>query len=119
MDIKIKAEDFSLYYGDFQALQAINMPIFSRTVTALIGPSGCGKTTFLRSLNRMNDLIDNVRVEGRVYLDDKEIYEPKQDVVTLRKRVGMVFQRPNPFPMSIYDNITYGHEFMVSRTRPY
>ena len=108
MDIKIKAEDFSLYYGDFQALQAINMPIFSRTVTALIGPSGCGKTTFLRSLNRMNDLIDNVRVEGRVYLDDKEIYEPKQDVVTLRKRVGMVFQRPNPFPMSIYDNITYG-----------
>lgn len=108
MDIKIRAEGFSLYYGDFQALKSINMPVYSRTVTALIGPSGCGKTTFLRSLNRMNDLIDNVRVEGRIYLDDQEIYEPRQDVVTLRKRVGMVFQRPNPFPMSIYDNITYG-----------
>jgi phosphate transport system ATP-binding protein len=108
MQNKITAEDFNLFYGDFQALQTVNMKIAAKNVTALIGPSGCGKTTFLRSLNRMNDLLDNVRVEGRVTLDEVEIYSPKVDVVALRKRVGMVFQRPNPFPMSIYDNIAYG-----------
>ncbi len=108
MDITIKADKFNLYYGDFQALQGIDMDIYARTVTAFIGPSGCGKSTFLRSLNRMNDLIDGVRLEGRITLDGVDIYEPKTDVVRLRKRVGMVFQKPNPFPMSIYDNIAYG-----------
>jgi phosphate transport system ATP-binding protein len=108
MDIEIQAEEFNLFYGDFQALTKINMAIHSKAVTALIGPSGCGKTTFLRSLNRMNDLIDSVKVEGRISLGGMDIYDPKVDVVALRKRVGMVFQRPNPFPMSIFDNIAYG-----------
>lgn len=108
MDLKVKAEQFNLFYGQFQALQRINMEISPKTVTALIGPSGCGKTTFLRSINRMNDLIDTVRIEGRIELDGADIYDPKMDVVALRKRVGMVFQKPNPFPMSIYDNIAYG-----------
>lgn len=108
MDVKLKAEEFKLFYGEFQALKEINMEIASKTVTALIGPSGCGKTTFLRSLNRMNDLIDTVRIEGRIELDGADIYDSKTDVVALRKKVGMVFQKPNPFPMSIYDNIAYG-----------
>ncbi len=108
MDLKVKAEQFNLFYGEFQALKGINMDIHPKTVTALIGPSGCGKTTFLRSINRMNDLIDTVRVEGRIELDGADIYDSKTDVVALRKRVGMVFQKPNPFPMSIYDNIAYG-----------
>lgn len=108
MDLKIKAEGFNLFYGEFQALKGIDMEIYSKTVTALIGPSGCGKTTFLRSLNRMNDLIDTVRVAGIIELDETDIYDPKTDVVALRKRVGMVFQKPNPFPMSIFDNIAYG-----------
>ncbi len=108
MDLKVSSEEFNLFYGEFQALTGINMEIASKTVTALIGPSGCGKTTFLRSLNRMNDLIDTVRIEGRIELDGVDIYDPKTDVVTLRKKVGMVFQKPNPFPMSIYDNIAYG-----------
>ncbi|NLW46741.1 MAG: phosphate ABC transporter ATP-binding protein [Firmicutes bacterium] len=108
MDLKVKAQQFNLYYGNFQALKEINMEIFPKTVTALIGPSGCGKSTFLRSLNRMNDLIDTVRIEGRIILDGNNVYDPKTDVVALRKKVGMVFQKPNPFPMSIYDNIAYG-----------
>lgn len=108
MDTKITAEKFNLFYGEFQALQQIKMEVYPKTVTALIGPSGCGKTTFLRSLNRMNDLIDSVRIEGSIRLDQVDIYDPKVDVVDLRKRVGMVFQRPNPFPMSIFDNIAYG-----------
>jgi phosphate transport system ATP-binding protein len=108
MDIKITAKDFNLYYGTFKALNDINMTIYAKTVTALIGPSGCGKTTFLRSINRMNDLIAHVRTEGQISIDQENIYDPKLDVVALRKRVGMVFQRPNPFPMSIYDNIAYG-----------
>ncbi|MGE5583353.1 MAG: phosphate ABC transporter ATP-binding protein PstB [Bacillota bacterium] len=108
MEISIKAAQFNLFYGNFQALKEINVDIYARNVTALIGPSGCGKTTFLRSLNRMNDLIDGVRIEGLVTLDGQDIYDPKTDVVSLRKRVGMVFQKPNPFPMSIYDNIAYG-----------
>jgi phosphate transport system ATP-binding protein len=105
---KIEAKDFDLYYGAFQALLQINIKIPDQSVTALIGPSGCGKTTFLRSINRMNDLISNVRIEGSIELDGGEIYDPKVDVVDLRKRVGMVFQKPNPFPMSIFDNIAYG-----------
>lgn len=108
METKIQATNFNLYYGEFQALKNINMTIFSKNVTALIGPSGCGKSTFLRSLNRMNDLIDQVRIDGRIQLDAIDIYDGRIDVVNLRKRVGMVFQRPNPFPMSIYDNIAYG-----------
>jgi phosphate transport system ATP-binding protein len=108
METKIIAKNFNLYYGDFQGLQNINMEILAKNVTALIGPSGCGKSTFLRSINRMNDLINHVRTEGLITLDGEDIYLPKVDVVHLRKRVGMVFQRPNPFPMSIYDNIAYG-----------
>ncbi len=108
MEIAIKAEKFNLFYGNFQALKEINMEVYAKNVTALIGPSGCGKTTFLRSLNRMNDLIENVRIEGEITLDGADINDQKTDVVALRKRVGMVFQKPNPFPMSIYDNIAYG-----------
>jgi phosphate transport system ATP-binding protein len=108
MDVKIVAKDFNLYYGEFQALHNINMEVYAKNVTALIGPSGCGKSTFLRSINRMNDLITGVRTEGLIVLDHEDIYQPKVDVVDLRKRVGMVFQRPNPFPMSIFDNIAYG-----------
>jgi phosphate transport system ATP-binding protein len=108
MEIKINAKNFNLFYGEFQGLKNVNMEIFSKNVTALIGPSGCGKSTFLRSINRMNDLINHVRTEGLITLDGEDIYLPKVDVVDLRKRVGMVFQRPNPFPMSIYDNIAYG-----------
>lgn len=96
------------YYGSFRALKNINLEIRPRQVTAFIGPSGCGKSTFLRSLNRMNDRIDGFRLEGRVLLEGEDIYAGDTDVVNLRKRVGMVFQRPNPFPMSIYDNIAFG-----------
>lgn len=108
MPTKIKVNDLQLYYGEFQALKDINMDIQSNKVTALIGPSGCGKSTFLRTLNRMNDLIDSVRIEGEVTLDGQNILSREVDVVHLRKRVGMVFQRPNPFPMSVYDNVAYG-----------
>ena len=106
--IKIRTEKLNLYYGSNHALKDINMQIRANAVTALIGPSGCGKSTFLKTLNRMNDLIDSVKIEGKVCLDGKNIYEPKVDITQLRKRVGMVFQQPNPFPMSIYDNIAYG-----------
>ena len=106
--IKIKTEKLNLYYGSNHALKDIDMKIRANAVTALIGPSGCGKSTFLKTLNRMNDLIDSVRIEGKVYLDGENIYEPKVDATELRKRVGMVFQQPNPFPMSVYDNIAYG-----------
>jgi phosphate transport system ATP-binding protein len=105
---RIITENFNLFYGAFQALLNINMEINKQSVTAFIGPSGCGKTTFLRSLNRMNDLIVSVRKEGKIILDGVDIYDPKTDVVNLRKKVGMVFQKPNPFPMSIFDNIAYG-----------
>ncbi len=105
---KISTDKLNLYYGAKHALKDITIKIRSNTVTALIGPSGCGKSTFLRSLNRMNELTDGVRMEGKVYLDGEDIYGPKMDVTRLRKRVGMVFQQPNPFPMSIYDNIAYG-----------
>ena len=104
----IKSKNLNLYYGQNHALKNINMDIESNKVTALIGPSGCGKSTFLRTLNRMNDLIDIVKIDGEVIFENKNIYSNDYDVIELRKRVGMVFQKPNPFPMSIYDNIAYG-----------
>lgn len=105
---KITAENLSLWYGEKRALKEISMEIRKNAVTALIGPSGCGKSTFLRCLNRMNGLSEKVRTEGRVLLDGEDIYGKKTDVTVLRKRVGMVFQQPTPFPMSIYDNVAYG-----------
>jgi phosphate transport system ATP-binding protein len=105
---KIEIKDLDLYYGDFQALKSVNMPVQENIITALIGPSGCGKSTLLRCLNRMNDLIKGVRINGFVYLDKKDIYNSSMEVIELRKRVGMVFQRPNPFPLSIYNNVVYG-----------
>ena len=105
---KMEIKNLDFYYGNFQALLDINMPIEENKVTALIGPSGCGKSTFLRTLNRMNDLIEGTKVEGDVLLDSQNIYDKDVDVVELRKRVGMVFQQPNPFPKSIYDNVVYG-----------
>ncbi len=105
---KIKASDLNLYYGSNHALKDINIDIKENAITAFIGPSGCGKSTFLRTLNRMNDLVDNVTINGLVTLDGEDIYAKDMDTTLLRKRVGMVFQQPNPFPMSIYDNIAYG-----------
>ncbi|HOD38737.1 MAG TPA: phosphate ABC transporter ATP-binding protein PstB [Candidatus Marinimicrobia bacterium] len=107
-EIRIQAENVNFYYGDKQTLKNVNMSIFQNRVTAIIGPSGCGKSTFIRLLNRMNDLIPNTRVEGRILLDNHNIYDPGVDVVTLRRKVGMVFQKPNPFPKSIRDNLSYG-----------
>ena len=104
---KFKISNLDLYYGDFHALKNINMSIASNEITAFIGPSGCGKSTFLKSLNRMNDLVEGCKITGSVLLDGEDIYNG-MDVNLLRKRVGMVFQKPNPFPMSIYDNIAYG-----------
>lgn len=104
---KFDIQDLDLFYGDFQALKQVNMPVQEKTITAFIGPSGCGKSTLLKTLNRMNDLIEGCRIEGTVLLDGEDIYGG-MDVNELRKRVGMVFQKPNPFPMSIYDNVAYG-----------
>lgn len=104
----IKVENLDFFYGDFQALHNINLEIEPKKITALIGPSGCGKSTFIRTLNRMNDLIDGTRVHGKIILDGKSILKNEIDVVELRKRVGMVFQKPNPFPKSIYENVIYG-----------
>ena len=106
--IKVKVENLNLYYGENNALKYVNMDIQENAVTAFIGPSGCGKSTFLKTLNRMNDLVDGVRIDGKVLLDGEDIYDPSVDTTILRKKVGMVFQQPNPFPMSIYDNIAYG-----------
>jgi len=106
--IKIDVKNLDFYYGDFQALKKISFEMEENKVTALIGPSGCGKSTFIRVLNRMNDLIQGTRVEGKIELDGEEIYHKDVQVEELRKRVGMVFQKPNPFPKSIYENITYG-----------
>jgi len=105
---KISVSNLNLHYGDFHALKNVNLEVEENQVTALIGPSGCGKSTFLRTLNRMNDLIEGVKVDGEILLDGQNIYRQEEDVVSLRKRIGMVFQRPNPFPMSVYDNIAYG-----------
>ncbi len=107
-DIKVNVKQLSIFYGSNQALKKIDMDIPDKKVTAFIGPSGCGKSTFLRTLNRMNDLIDNVRVEGEVFIDDVNIYQKNIDVVNLRKKVGMIFQKSNPFAKSIYENIAYG-----------
>lgn len=107
-EIKISAKNVNLYYGENHALKDINMDIKSNAVTALIGPSGCGKSTFLKSLNRMNDLVENVKITGEILLDNENIYDETVDTTLLRKKIGMVFQQPNPFPMSIYDNIAYG-----------
>ena len=106
--IVLRAQDLNLYYGENHALKSINMDIPEHEITALIGPSGCGKSTFLRSINRMNDLIPSVRIEGSLFYRDEYIYAPGWDVTDLRRRIGMVFQKPNPFPMSIYDNVAYG-----------
>ena len=105
---KISVENLNLHYGENHALKDVNMEIADHAITAFIGPSGCGKSTFLRCVNRMNDLVDGCRVEGKVILDGEDIYDKRVDTTLLRKKVGMVFQQPNPFPMSIYDNIAYG-----------
>lgn len=108
LNTKIKTEHLDLYYGQNHALKDINLDIYEKKITAFIGPSGCGKSTYLKTLNRMNDLVDGVKIEGKVYLDEEDIYSPQVDTTLLRKKIGMVFQQPNPFPMSIYDNIAYG-----------
>jgi len=104
----IEVRDLDFHYGKFQALKGISLDIEQNRITALIGPSGCGKTTFLRALNRMTDLIEDVRVTGKVLIDGDDIYRPGTDLLDLRKKVGMVFQRPNPFPLSVFDNVVYG-----------
>ncbi len=108
VDRRLEVKNFNFYYGNFQALKDINMIVEKNKTTALIGPSGCGKSTFLRSINRMNDLIDGVKYEGTIALDSEDIFDRKYDIVDLRKKIGMVFQRPNPFPKTIYENIVYG-----------
>lgn len=108
MDYRIEVEDLNVYFGEAHILKDLNLKIQKNTVTSLIGPSGCGKSTFIRTLNRMNDLIDTFKHDGTVLLDGKDIYDPKIDVVDLRKKIGMVFQKPNPFPKSIFDNVAYG-----------
>lgn len=105
---KLEIKDLNLFYGDFHALKNIQMNIEQNRITAFIGPSGCGKSTLLRSINRMNDLVEGCRIEGQILLNGKNVYDRSMDINMLRKRVGMVFQKPNPFPMSIYDNIAYG-----------
>ncbi len=105
---KVEVRKLNFFYGDFQALIGVDLRILPNNITAFIGPSGCGKTTFLKTLDRMNDLVDGTRVEGEVLLDGEDIYRPGQNLVLLRKKVGMVFQRPNPFPLSIFDNVVYG-----------
>lgn len=107
-NIKIKTRNLNLYYGANHALKSVNLDIEERKITAFIGPSGCGKSTYLKTLNRMNDLVENVKITGEILLDGENIYDPKVDTTLLRKKIGMVFQQPNPFPMSIYDNIAYG-----------
>lgn len=108
METKISTSDLNLYYGNNHALKNINLDIYENQITAFIGPSGCGKSTYLKTLNRMDDLVPNVTINGKVWIDGEDVYDPKVDTTLLRKKVGMVFQQPNPFPMSIYDNIAYG-----------
>ncbi len=114
---KIETSQLDLFYGSFQALIGVNLAIEEKMITALIGPSGCGKSTLLRTLNRMNDLVDGVRIRGEVQIDGTNIYGPETDLIQLRKKVGMVFQRPNPFPLSIFDNIAYGPRTHGTRHR--
>lgn len=106
--VRMRAENVDFYYGEKKTLYQITLPIYKNKVTSIIGPSGCGKSTFIRLLNRMNELIPNTRLEGRIFLDDQNIYESDVDVVNIRRKVGMVFQKPNPFPKSIYNNLSYG-----------
>ena len=108
MTTKIAMRNLDLYYGNFQALKGLNMERPANQITAFIGPSGCGKSTCIKTINRMNDLVNGCRIEGKVEIDGEDIYDPRTDVTLLRRRAGMVFQKPNPFPMSIYDNIAYG-----------
>ena len=108
MENKIEAKNVNLYYGTKHALKDVSLDIKKNKITAFIGPSGCGKSTFLKTLNRMNDYVDNCKIEGTILLDDENVYDEKVDTTVLRKKVGMVFQQPNPFPMSIFDNIAYG-----------
>lgn len=117
MNNKIEIKKLNLHYGKFHALKSVDLPIRENSITALIGPSGCGKSTLLRCLNRMNDLIAGVRIDGQVLLDDKDILSEGIDVPELRKKVGMVFQRPNPFPLSVYDNVAYGLKVAGIRDR--
>lgn len=116
-NIRLSVKDFSFYYGSFQALNNLSMDVEKNKVTALIGPSGCGKSTFLRSINRMNDLIDISKYEGRILLDEADIFDKKYDIVDLRKNIGMVFQKPNPFPKTIYENIVYGPRLHGARDK--
>ncbi len=106
--VKMQTENLSVFYREFKAITDVNLSIYAQKITAIIGPSGCGKSTLLRALNRMNDLVNGSRAEGQVYLDEQPLYENNVDVVDVRRRIGMVFQRPNPFPKSIYDNVAYG-----------
>ncbi|MGC6176627.1 phosphate ABC transporter ATP-binding protein PstB [Lacrimispora sp. 38-1] len=106
--IKISSSHLNLYYGTNHALKDVNLELYTNKITAFIGPSGCGKSTYLKTLNRMNDLVPNVKIEGEVLLDGENIYDSRVDTTLLRKKIGMVFQQPNPFPMSIYDNVAYG-----------
>jgi phosphate transport system ATP-binding protein len=117
MEPKMRIEALSVFYRDFRAIAEVSLPIYDRNITAIIGPSGCGKSTLLRALNRMNDLVAGSRAEGQVYLDDEPLYSRVVDVVDVRRRVGMVFQRPNPFPKSIYDNVAYGPRLYGVRKR--
>ena len=105
---KIATRNLNLYYGENHALKNINLDLYENKITAFIGPSGCGKSTYLKTLNRMNDLVPGVKIDGTVLLDNEDIYDPQVDTTLLRKKIGMVFQQPNPFPMSIYDNVAYG-----------
>lgn len=116
-NIKLKVEDLKLYYGNDQALKGINMDIPEKKVTAFIGPSGCGKSTLLRCFNRMNDLVDNCRIEGKILMDGKDIYAKGVDVADLRRQIGMVFQKPNPFPKTIYENVAYGLRLQGVKSR--
>ncbi len=117
MKEKIKVENLNLWFGSKHILKNITLPIYEHKVTAVMGPSGCGKSTFLRTLNRMNDLIDGTRIEGKVTLDGQDIYSPDTDVIELRKRVGMVFQKPNPFPKSIFENVAFGLKIHGERNK--
>jgi phosphate transport system ATP-binding protein len=117
LQLKVRTTDLDFYYGPVQALHGISLDIPAKQVTALIGPSGCGKSTFLRTLNRMNDIIDGTRVEGRILIDGEDIYAPETDVVALRRRVGMVFQKSNPFPKSLFDNVAYGSRIFGIKDR--
>src|SRR5512136_1888198 len=117
--LKIRTENLNFYYGSFQTLIGVSLDFYANQVTALVGPSGCGKSTLLRCLNRMNDLIPHSHAEGRILLDDRNIYDPDVDVVTLRRRVGMVFQKPNPFPKTIFENVAYGLRVNGARDRAF